>query len=182
MVLTVHFQLNPRAEPFVPTATATVAETGKKERRPRVNTRLGPGMENGWADAGWDGRTRLARPKSQAGTGTWTGGKGSGKIKNNKSKQVTMETTRTKKLLARKRRRRGRARRRVKRREAESEREKVRRQELTIATHNVRTMAVDGKHGVGRAVEVLSEYQERDCAIVGLQEIRRSGQSALVEA
>ena len=63
-----------------------------------------------------------------------------------------------------------------------SEREKVRRQELTIATHNVRTMAVDGKHGVGRAAEVLSEYEERDCDIIGLQETRRSGQSALVEA
>ena len=54
-------------------------------------------------------------------------------------------------------------------------------EELTIATHNVRTMAVDGKHGVGRAVEVLSKYEERDCDIIGLQETRRSGQSALVE-
>ena len=67
-------------------------------------------------------------------------------------------------------------------REAESEREKVRRQELTIATHNMRTMAVDGEHGVRRAAEVLSEYQERDCDIIGPQETRRSGQSALVEA
>ena len=56
-----------------------------------------------------------------------------------------------------KRRRRGRAGRRAKRREADSERGKVCRLELTIATHNVRTMAVDGKHGVGRAAEVLIE-------------------------
>ena len=82
----------------------------------------------------------------------------------------------------RKRRRRGRAGRRAKQHEAESEREKVRRQELTIATHNVRTMAVDGKHGVGRAAEVLSEHQERDCDIIGLQDTRCSGQSVLVEA
>ena len=33
-----------------------------------------------------------------------------------------------------------------------------RRRELNIATHNVRTMAVDGKHGVGRAAEVLGVY------------------------
>ena len=104
------------------------------------------------------------------------------KYKKQKKQKIRTETTRRKKLLARKRRRRGRAGRRVKRREAESEREKVRRQELTIATHNVRTMAVDGKHGVGRAADVLSEYEERDCDIIGLQETRRSGQSALVEA
>ena len=69
-----------------------------------------------------------------------------------------------------KRRRKGRAGRHAKRCEAESEREKIRRKGLTIATHNVRTMAVDGKHGVGRAAEVLSEYEERDCDIIGLQE------------
>ena len=43
-------------------------------------------------------------------------------------------------------------------------------------------MAVDGKHGVGRAAEVLDVYQEMGCDIIGLQEIRRSGQSALLQA
>ena len=32
--------------------------------------RFSPSMENEQADAGWDGRTRLARPNSQARTGT----------------------------------------------------------------------------------------------------------------
>ena len=43
-------------------------------------------------------------------------------------------------------------------------------------------MSVDGKHGVGRTAAVLSKYQERGCDIIGLQETRRSGQTALVEA
>ena len=40
-------------------------------------------------------------------------------------------------------------------------------------------MAVDGKHGVGRAADVLGVYQEVGCDIVGLQEWPRSDQSAL---
>ena len=43
-------------------------------------------------------------------------------------------------------------------------------------------MAVDGKHGVGKAAEVLDVYQEVSCDIIGLQETRRSGQSALLQA
>ena len=43
-------------------------------------------------------------------------------------------------------------------------------------------MAVDVKHGVGRAAEVLDVYQEMGCDIIGLQETRRSGQSALIQA
>ena len=43
-------------------------------------------------------------------------------------------------------------------------------------------MDVDGKHGVGRAAEVLDVCQEISCDIIGLQETRRSGQSALLQA
>ena len=39
-------------------------------------------------------------------------------------------------------------------------------------------MAVDGTHGVGRALDVLSVYDRLGCDIIGLQETRRSGQSA----
>ena len=46
----------------------------------------------------------------------------------------------------------------------------------------MQTIAVGGKHGVGRAAEVLGVYQEMDCDIVGLQETRCSGQSALLQA
>ena len=87
-----------------------------------------------------------------------------------------------KKKNARKKRRRGRTRRRAARRQASNDRDRARRSELVIATHNVRTMAVDGKHGVGRAAEFLDVYQEMGCDIIGLQETRRSGQSALLQA
>ena len=42
-------------------------------------------------------------------------------------------------------------------------------------------MAVEGKHGVGKAAEVLDVYQEMGCDIIALQETRRSGQSALLQ-
>ena len=85
-------------------------------------------------------------------------------------------------LPGRKKRRRGRTRRRAARRQASNDRDRARRRELAIATHNVQTMVVDGKHGVGRAAEVLDVYQEMGCDIIGLQETRRSGQSALLQA
>ena len=87
-----------------------------------------------------------------------------------------------KKLFARKKRRRGRTRRRAARRQASNDRDRARRRELVIATHNERTMAVDGKHGLGRAAEVLAVYQEMGCDIIGLQETRRSDQSGLLQA
>ena len=40
---------------------------------------------------------------------------------------------------------------------------------------------MDWKHGVGRAAEVLDVYQEMGRDIIGLQETRRSGQSALLQ-
>ena len=87
-----------------------------------------------------------------------------------------------KKVFAKKKRRRGRTRRRAARRQASNDRGRARRGELVIATRNVRTMAVDGKHGVGRTAEVLDVYQEMGCAIIGLQKTRRSGKSALLQA
>ena len=72
--------------------------------------------------------------------------------------------------------------RRTVRRQESNDRDRARRRELVIAIHNMRTMAVDEKHGVGRAVEVLDVYQEMGCDIISLQETRRSGQSALLQA
>ena len=42
-------------------------------------------------------------------------------------------------------------------------------------------MAADGKHGVGRALDVLSVYDRLGCDILGLQETRR-GHSAFSQA
>ena len=81
-----------------------------------------------------------------------------------------------------KKRRRGRAGRRAATPQASNDRDRVHRRELVIATHNVRTMDVDGKHGVGRAAGVLGVYQAMGCDIIGLQKTRRSSQSALLQA
>ena len=43
-------------------------------------------------------------------------------------------------------------------------------------------MAVDGTHGVGRALDILSVYDRLGCDVIGLQETRRSGHSAFSQA
>ena len=85
-------------------------------------------------------------------------------------------------LLARRRRRRGRAERRRLRQSKSRNRALARGREIAVATHNVRTMAVDGTHGVGRTLDVLSVYDLLGCDVIGLQETRRSGHSAFSQA
>ena len=58
-------------------------------------------------------------------------------------------------LLARKRRWRGRAERRLLRQSEIRNQACARRREITVATHNVRSMTVDGTHGVGRALDAF---------------------------
>ena len=41
---------------------------------------------------------------------------------------------------------------------------------------------MDGKHGVGRALYVLSVYDWLGCDVIGLRETRRSGHSAFSQA
>ena len=78
-----------------------------------------------------------------------------------KGKSLNIEKiTNQKKMFARKKRRRG----------------------VCIATHNVRTMAVHGNHGIGRVWEVLSTFGNLGCDVIGIQETRRSGQSVFEEA
>ena len=43
------------------------------------------------------------------------------------------------------------------------------------------TVAVDGKHRVSQAAEILGVYQSMDCDIGSLHETRRSGQSAFLK-
>ena len=50
-----------------------------------------------------------------------------------------------------------------------------------MATLNVRSMALDGKHGIVRAGEVMSALK-KSCDVIGIQETRCSGQSIFVEA
>ena len=86
------------------------------------------------------------------------------------------------KVLARKRRRRGRAERRLLRQSERRNRPRARGREVTVATHNERTMAVDATHGGGRALDVLSVYDRLGRDVIGLQETRLSGHSAFSQA
>ena len=85
-------------------------------------------------------------------------------------------------LLARKRRRRGKAERRLLRQSETGNRACARGRETTVATHNVRVIAVDGTHGVGRALDVLCVYDRLGCDVIGLHETCRSGYSAFTQA
>ena len=177
MALTVQLQLNPRAKPFVPTVKANKLlqhRRGKREEGEapvsKHQTQLGRVR---WASRRGEGEPNPPRETKNSGA---NGGR------NWRTEVYVQKIMKRKKVFARKKRRRGRTRRRAARRQASNDRDRARRRELAIATHNVRTMAVDGKHGVGRAAEVLDVYQEMGCDIIGLQETRRSGQSAFLQA
>ena len=122
-----------------------------------------------WASRRGEGELNPPRETKNSGANGGTGVRGH---------KFMYKKIQRKKVLARKKRRRGRAGRRTARRQASNDRDRARRRELVIATHNVRTIAMDGNHGVGRAAEILDLYQEMGCDIIGLQETRRSGQSA----
>ena len=62
------------------------------------------------------------------------------------------------KIFSRKSRRRSRLGRREARRKVGSDRKRTSGKELNIATHSVRTMAVDGKHGGKHEAEILRVY------------------------
>ena len=135
----------------------------------------------------------MSKHQIRPGVGRWTGRRGVGRLnprrenkiqdKNGDRERGKMEkVTERRKMLARKRRRRGRAERRRLRQSKRRNRARARGREISVATHNVRTMAVDGTHGVGRALDVMSVYDRLGCDVIDLQETRRSGHSAFSRA
>ena len=126
-------------------------------------------------DGRWTRRRRVGRlnPRRENKIQGKNGDRERGKVK---------KVTERRKLLARKRRRRVRAERRRLRQSKRRNRARARGRENAVATHHVRTMAVDGTHGVGRALDVLSVYDRLGCDVIGLQETRRSGHSAFNQA
>ena len=173
MALAVHCQLNPQVRPFVPTVMAPklAYRRGKREggEEPVSKHQIRSG------DGRWEGRRGVGRlnPRRESKT----------KCRNGDREREMREYVRSRrKFLARKRRRRDRAKRRLLRQRERRNRARARGREITVATHNVRTMAVDGKHGVGRALDVLSVYDRLGCDVIGLQETRRSGHSAFSQA
>ena len=116
----------------------------------------------------------MSKHQIRSGDGRWAGRRDVGRLnprreakiqgKNGDGERGKIEkVTKRRKLLARKRRRRGRAERRLLRQSKASNRARAREREITVATHNVRTTAVDGTHGVGRALDVLSVYDRLGC-------------------
>ena len=173
MALAVHCQLNPQVRPFVPTVMASklAYRRGKREggEEPVSKHQIRPG------DGRWVGRRGMGRLNPRRETKT-KGRNGDGE------REMKEEVTDRRKFLARKRRRRGRAERRLLRQRERRNRARARGREITVARHNVRTMAVDRKHGFGRALDVLSVYDRLGCDVIGLQETRRSGHSAFSKA
>ena len=177
MALTVQLQLNPRAKPFVPTIRANKLLQHRRGKRKegeapvsKHQTQLGRVR---WASRRWE---EEPNPPCETKNSGANGGR------NWRTEVYVQKIINEKKYLLGKRGGEEERARRAAWRQASNDRDRARRRELVIATHNVRTMAVDGKHGVGRAAEVLDVYHELGCDIIGLQETRRSGQSALLKA
>ena len=131
----------------------------------------------------------MSKHQIRSGDGRWKERRGVGRLNprretktqgrnGDREGEMEEEVTDRREFLARERRRRGRAERRLLRQRERRNRARARGREITVATHNVRTMAVDGKHEVERALDVLSVYDRLGCDGIGLQETRRSGHSA----
>ena len=159
MALAVHCQLNPQVRPFVPTVMA-----------PKLAYRRG--KQEGGEDP-------VSKHQIRSGDGRWEGRRGVGRLNprretktkgrnGDKEKKIREEVTNRRKFFARKRRRRGRAEWGLLRQRERGNRARARGWEITVATHNVRPMAVDGKRGVGRALDVLSVYNRLGCNVIGL--------------
>ena len=140
-----------------------------------------------------EGEEPVSKHQIRPRDGGWTGRRGVGRLNPRRENKIqgkngdreggkNEKVAERRKIFASKRRRRGRAERRRLRQSKMKNRARVRGREIAVATHNVRTMAVDGTHGVGRALDVLSVYDRLGCDIIGLQETRRSGQSAFSQA
>ena len=156
MALTVQLQLNPGTKPYVPTV---------KKANKLLQHRRGK-REEGEAPVSKYHQTQLGRVR-------WASRRGEGEInpphetkysganggRNWRIQVYVQKLTKRKKCLLEKKRRRGRAERRAARRQTSNDRDRARRRKLVITTRNVRTMTVDGKHGVGRAAEVFDVYQ-----------------------
>ena len=173
MASAVHCQLNPQVRPSIPTAMAPklVYRRGKREEgeEPVYKHQIRPG------DGRWAWRRGMGRMNPRCKTKV-QGKRGQGTRENRK-------VTEKRKLLARKWRGRGRAKRRLLTQSKTRTRACARGREIVVATHNVRTMAVDGTHGVGRTLlDVLSVYGRLGCDVIGLQDTRRSGHSAFSQA
>ena len=173
MASAVHCQLNPPVRPFVPTDMA-----------PKLAYRRG--TREG-------GEEPVSKHQIRSGNGRWAGRSGVGLLnprretkiqgKNgDRERGIRDKVTEKRKFLAPKWRRQGRAERRLLRQSETRNRARARGREITVATHNVRMVAVDRTHRIGRALDVLNVYDRLGCEVMGLQKTRCSGHSAFTQA
>ena len=87
-----------------------------------------------------------------------------------------------KKSDARKKRRRRRRIRRAAHKNHTDARARSRAGELIVGTYSVRTLAFKGTNGIGHAEMILKTCEDAGCDIIGLQEVRRNGQSVFTPA
>ena len=88
-----------------------------------------------------------------------------------------------KKRLAGKRRRRARPERRRNAKTSQNvARARSRNGELNVATWNVRSLSLTGRHGAGHAEVLLQKCKVLGCDVIGLQETRRPGQTKFAAA
>ena len=83
---------------------------------------------------------------------------------------------------ARKQRRRRRRIRRAAQEIRTGARARSRAGQLVVGTYNVRTLDFKGTNGIGHAEVILKTCEDAGCDIIGLQEVRRNGQSAFTVA
>ena len=140
-----------------------------------------------------EGEEPVSKHQIHPGDGRWTGRREVGRLNPRRENKIQgkngdreggkyEKVAKKRKSFGRKRRRRGRAERRRLRQSKRGNRARAGGLEIAVATHDVQTMAVDGTHGLGRALDVWSVYDRLGCDVIGLQETRRSGQSAFGQA
>ena len=140
-------------------------------------------------------RTHVSKPQSQEGNGRgvsgllppsrWHLGKNrAGRRETERGKYSVWEKRRVewRKSEARKKRRRRRRIRRAASKIRTDARARSRAGEVVVGTCNVRTLAFKGTNGIGHAEVILKTCEDAGCDSIGLQEVRRNGQSAFAAA
>ena len=183
MASAVHCQLNPQVRLFVPTAMtsklaySTVQYSTVQHRRGKREEEeepvSGQQIRAGDGRGTWRRGVRRLNPRREIKIQGKNGEREGGKMKKVAERRV---------IFARKLWRRGRAERRRLQKSKRRNRARTRGREIAVASHNVRTMEVDGPNGVGRVLDILSVYDRLGCDVIGLQETRRSGHSAFSQA
>ena len=93
-----------------------------------------------------------------------------------------LELSERRRAFARKKRRGKRAERNSARKKHKATRARSRLEELTFGTFNVGTAAVNGVNGIGYIDTLLRTCAAKSCDVIGLQETKRDGTSAISES